>query len=58
MGLLTLSACIPAPVGDPRTSKADSRLVGVWEWRDGLVHRTIFRQWDGTACVTASWRAR
>jgi len=44
--LLTVSACLPVPVGDPRTSKADSRLVGVWEWRDGLVHRTIFRQWD------------
>jgi hypothetical protein len=46
MGLLGLVACLPVPLGDPRTSKADSRFVGVWEWRDGQLRRAIIRQWD------------
>src|SRR2546421_1626782 len=45
-GLLGLAACLPVPLGDPAKSKADSRFFGVWEWRDGRVHRAIMRPWD------------
>jgi hypothetical protein len=45
-GLMGLAACLPAPLGDPAKSKADSRYFGVWEWRDGRVHRAIIRPWD------------
>ena len=45
-GLLGLAACLPVPLGDPAKSKADSRFAGVWEWRDGRVHRAIIRPWD------------
>lgn len=45
-GMLVLAGCLGAPLGDPEKSKADSRLAGVWEWRDGKVHRAVIRQWD------------
>jgi hypothetical protein len=44
--VLTLPACLPVPLGDPAKSVADSRLCGVWEWRDALVNRAVIRQWD------------
>ena len=44
--MLTLPACLPVPLGDPAKSTADSRLCGVWEWRDALVNRAVIRQWD------------
>ena len=46
MGLMGLAACLPVPLGDPAKSKADSRYLGVWEWRDGRVHRAVIRPWD------------
>jgi hypothetical protein len=44
--LTTLVACLPVPVGDPAKSIADSRLFGVWEWRDAHVNRAVIRPWD------------
>src|SRR5207253_7840428 len=44
--ILTLSSCVGVPVGDPEKSKADSRFVGVWEWRDAQLNRAIIRAWD------------
>ena len=46
MGLMGLAGCLPVPLGDPARSKADSRFFGVWEWRDGRVHRAVIRPWD------------
>jgi hypothetical protein len=46
MGLMGLAGCLPVPLGDPSRSKADSRFFGVWEWRDGRVHRAVIRPWD------------
>ena len=46
LGLLGLTSCLPAPLGDPSESKADSRFSGVWEWRDGRTHQAIIRPWD------------
>lgn len=45
-GLMGLAGCFGAPLGDPANSKADSRFFGVWEWRDGRVHRAVIRPWD------------
>jgi hypothetical protein len=44
--MLALAGCLGVPLGDPAKSKADSRLAGVWEWRDGKVNRAVIRQWD------------
>jgi hypothetical protein len=44
--LTTLTACLPFPVGDPAKSTADSRLFGVWEWRDAHINRMVIRPWD------------
>jgi hypothetical protein len=45
-GIVGLSSCVGVPVGDPEKSKADSRFVGVWEWRDAQLNRAIIRAWD------------
>ena len=44
--MLGLSSCVGVPVGDPEKSKADSRYVGVWEWRDAQLNRAVIRAWD------------
>jgi hypothetical protein len=45
-GIVLLPSCVGVPVGDPEKSKADSRFVGVWEWRDAQLNRAIIRAWD------------
>ena len=44
--LTALAGCLPFPVGDPAKATADSRLFGVWEWRDAHVNRAVIRPWD------------
>ena len=44
--LIGLAGCVGVPLGDPATSVADSRLFGVWEWRDGHINRAVVRPWD------------
>jgi len=44
--LTVLAGCLPFPVGDPAKATADSRLFGVWEWRDAHVNRAVIRPWD------------
>lgn len=44
--LIGLGGCVGVPLGDPAKSTADSRLFGVWEWRDGHINRAVVRPWD------------
>ena len=44
--LLSVGGCVGVPLGDPAKSTADSRLFGVWEWRDGHINRAVVRPWD------------
>lgn len=44
--LLSVTGCVGVPLGDPAKSTADSRLLGVWEWRDGHINRAVIRPWD------------
>ncbi|HEY7115365.1 MAG TPA: hypothetical protein VH475_02200 [Tepidisphaeraceae bacterium] len=44
--VLSVTLSLGAPLGDPATSKADSRLCGVWEWQDPMTKRAIIRAWD------------
>ena len=44
--LTGLGGCVGVPLGDPAKSTADSRLFGVWEWRDAHVNRAVIRPWD------------
>jgi hypothetical protein len=44
--LFFLPGCVAVPLGDPAKSTADSRLFGVWEWRDGHINRAVVRPWD------------
>src|SRR3954453_7919952 len=46
MSMLCLGGCVGVPLGDPAKSTADSRLFGVWEWRDGHINRAVVRPWD------------
>jgi hypothetical protein len=49
--LTALAGCLPFPVGDPAKATADSRLFGVWEWRDAHVNRAVIRPWDSHTYV-------
>lgn len=42
---LVLTACLPAPVGDPEKSRVDERLNGIW-YDAKQKHFWIFRPWD------------
>jgi hypothetical protein len=44
--LLSLAGCVGVPLGDPAKSTTDSRLFGVWEWRDAHINRAVIRPWD------------
>ncbi|MGN6369697.1 MAG: hypothetical protein ACTHN5_15670 [Phycisphaerae bacterium] len=46
--LLLMFACLPAPVGDPASSKVDSALSGAWKATDpdGKTVLALVRPWD------------
>jgi hypothetical protein len=46
--LLTMFACLPAPVGDPENSKVDPILTGAWQGTDpdGGAELVLVRPWD------------
>ncbi|HUO08120.1 MAG TPA: hypothetical protein VM008_07470 [Phycisphaerae bacterium] len=59
--LLVMFACLPAPVGDPATSKVDPALAGAWTATDdegkGLL--VLVRPWDThTYYVEYMWQSK